>query len=1060
MHRKLFPHSIASVLLGSLAAVGAVAATIAGCSEDDPAQPSPAAAPPELAEPLAPAPIADSLEARARLDALRAVFPKALAPAPGAHFERAPGGHVRLAQSHRAPATLGLPASADAPVRLMDAASGLAVSFSLVGAAPSSIATDRGIALYRAAAPTGGDLIHRPGPDGTEDLVLFESAPAEHALRYGLDLPAASGLRLVSNTLEILDAGGVPRLRVAPPFVLDASGARRTATLAVEGCAVDTSPRAPWLHPVPPPGAERCTVAVRWSSKDLRYPVLVDPVWQTTASMVHARVRPVVAEMKPAASSTHLLLVTGGFDGGGNALPHTEIYFPLERVFAAGPDMAVARGAHTATNLKEDATGKVLIAGGATKAAPASADVHGSLVIYDPETGELSLAGQMTRRRLDHTATLVSDGKVLIAGGTATDGAITPQPSNLAEVFDEVAGSTTDVGGGMKVARTAGAAVRLATGQVMITGGFGAADFALSSTDLYNAATDTFSQGPQMGAARARHTATLLADGRVLITGGTNAAKAPAKYWNTADIYTPGGGFGAVIPMKAARARHSATLLPTGEVVLAGGIDATDAQNPITRATTEIFNPIALSFAEGATMTDGNPNGPVDVPRRDHAAALVLAGKAVSAGKGALVLGGAGATGTALDDAKILIKDLGDPCKKDDECLSGHCAEPDATGTGVCCDQACDGVCRACRAVTKQQPDVGPESPSGVCGFAKANTELGWKCVYAPGNDIPVEILQVCDGKGNPIAQQGKSCVANGCDQDKEHCSTDCPCNDAGFCTELDEDGGPTVPHCEVRMDNGQKCTEGPQCASGNCVDGFCCDTKCEGQCEACNVQDYEGKCQPAGLLGNTAPVGGRAACTGSEGSPCKGFCDNNDRGACTYPGPTTTDFTECKCEELGACTQTNHLCDAKGGSAPEAVSCAGYGCSEAKCNTSCVVDTDCREDSYCENGGCKLLPPEGRCDGDHTIRVPKKKDTDCGAFKCAGAACLAQCASVDQCVAPNVCTLKGECIPPPPAPVLSSCSTSPGRTAAEGGFALLAALASLAGVARRARARGDSSRP
>ena len=1054
MHRSLLPRSLGSLIVGSLAAIGAVAAAIGGCSED--AAKSPAAALPSAAEiPGTTAPIADSAEARVRIDALRARFSSDLPASPGAHFERTAKGAIRLAPSALDPSTtVELPARADGAVRLAHVASGLSVSFTLEGASPALFAADRGIALYRAAAPGGADLLHLVGRDGTEDLVVFERAPGEPALRYRLEIPAAAGLRLVAGTLEILDAGGVPRLRVAPPYLVDAEGARRAAFLAVEGCAVDTSPAVPWGRPVTRPGADRCAVVVRWSPNDLHYPILVDPAWKSTASMVVPRVRAAVAAIELPTSSAELLLVTGGFDAAGSALGSSEVYFPLERAFAVTGSLLFPRGAHTATNIAEDASGAVMVAGGASIKNPTTPEkVLKSVEFYEPVKGTFTSAGAMAAYRYDHTATLVAGGKILLAGGTITTDPLlpTPQAGRRAELFDPVAKTSEDLGDAMKSARTAAAALRLGSGGVLFTGGFGTADFAVPSAEIFEPATKQFIGGLLMGAARARHTMTLLPDGKVLVAGGINAVKSPAKVWDTADLYTPGQGFApAVLKMAAARAGHTATRLTTGEVLLAGGFDGTDPAAPNHLATTELFNPSTGTFDPDLTMS---------APRSDHLAALIIAGNSVAAGKGVVVLGGAGSASAALGTAEILINDLGDPCTKDDECLSGHCAEPDATGTGVCCDQACDGVCRACRAETKEQPSGGPQSPTGTCGFAAANTQLGWKCVYAPGNDIPVEILQVCDSKGNPIAQQGKSCVANACDQNQERCSADCPCNDAGFCTELDEDGGAAAPHCEVRMDNGQKCTDGPQCASGNCVDGFCCDTKCNGQCEACNVQDFEGKCQPAGLLGNTAPVGARAACTGSEGSPCKGFCDNNDRGACTYPGPATTDFTECKCEALGACTQTNHLCDEKGGSAPQAVSCAGYGCSESKCNTSCVVDNDCREDSFCESGDCKPLPPEGRCDGDHTIRLPKQEDKDCGAFKCAGAECLAQCASVDQCVEPNVCTLQGECIAPPSPPVLSSCSASPHRPTSGGGFAVLAALASLAGVAMRARARGTSFR-
>ena len=79
------------------------------------------------------------------------------------------------------------------------------------------------------------DVIHRPSAEGTEDYVAFDSAPAREELVYDVDVSRAAGLRLVANTLEFLDKEGAPRLRVAPPMVIDAAGKSNAATLTVEG---------------------------------------------------------------------------------------------------------------------------------------------------------------------------------------------------------------------------------------------------------------------------------------------------------------------------------------------------------------------------------------------------------------------------------------------------------------------------------------------------------------------------------------------------------------------------------------------------------------------------------------------------------------------------------------------------------------------------------------------------------------------------------------------------------------------------------------------------------
>ena len=90
-------------------------------------------------------------------------------------------------------------------------------------------------------------MLQRPLPGGVEDFVSFTARPATAEVAYDVAPgKGVSGLRLVGNTLELLDAGGVPRLRVAPPYVVGADGVQTDATLAVEGCAVDSDPSPPW----------------------------------------------------------------------------------------------------------------------------------------------------------------------------------------------------------------------------------------------------------------------------------------------------------------------------------------------------------------------------------------------------------------------------------------------------------------------------------------------------------------------------------------------------------------------------------------------------------------------------------------------------------------------------------------------------------------------------------------------------------------------------------------------------------------------------------------------
>jgi hypothetical protein len=251
-------------------------------------------------------------------------------------------------------ASVALPLHANDPVRLEDDASHVVVTFALRGASDVAFATAGGLALYPGAL-AGADVVHRVHAEGTEDYLVFEQRPAHEEIDYEVDVSRVAGLRLVSNTLEFLDEGGAPRLRVAPPYVVDTVGGRTEGVVAVEGCAFDASPRAPSGRAVTLPGASRCEVRVGWS--DATYPAMVDPSWTATGSMVTAR----VGHTATLLASGEVLMAGGANDSG--VLSSAELYDPTAGTFTATGPMTVARESFTATLL---ASGEVLMAAGFT----------------------------------------------------------------------------------------------------------------------------------------------------------------------------------------------------------------------------------------------------------------------------------------------------------------------------------------------------------------------------------------------------------------------------------------------------------------------------------------------------------------------------------------------------------------------------------------------------------------------------------------------------------------------------------------------------------------------
>ncbi len=301
-------------------------------------------------------------------------------------------------------------------------------------------------------------------------------------------------------------------------------------------------------------------------------------------------------------------------------LSSIEVYDPGTGTFTeiVGEDGAGTFG-HTATLLPN---GSVLLAGGFVNSVwdyGGSASSNGAN-LYDSSTGAFSGAGNMTANRGDHTATLLANGKVLIAGGADQD----PTGTGLAtvELYDPSTGTFT-LTGSMAVGRFLHTDSLLQNGKVLIVGG------ALTSTsdpvataEVYDPTTGTFTMTGAMVTAREQHTATLLADGRVLIVGGTTSTSTgDLQPTATVEVYDPStGSFSVTGSMAEARSFHTATLLPSGQVLVAGGGND--------NSTAELYNPTTGTFS----ITGG-----MEIGRSGHTATLLPNGSVLVAGGGLFV---------------------------------------------------------------------------------------------------------------------------------------------------------------------------------------------------------------------------------------------------------------------------------------------------------------------------------------------------------------------------------------------------------------------------------------
>jgi len=317
----------------------------------------------------------------------------------------------------------------------------------------------------------------------------------------------------------------------------------------------------------------RIQIDAQGTPKDVTPINATDLLWEKQAMLVVKtwHFEPARVDGKPVA-------VEGVFElaHSGDVAPPMLVDQPVETAGRApvplGPPIieipGMSPGAHhTATLL---ANGTVLLAGGSAHQSNAQ--------IYDWVTRAIVNTGTLRQPRENHVAALLRDGTVLIAGGRGA------QPLASAEIFDPSTGTFSPTGS-LHEARESAAAAPLPDGRILICGGVGPANKHLSTTEIYNPRTRSFTPGPNMTAPRSSFHAIHLKDGRIFLLGGAS----------TTEIYNPAANaFLAGPKLTAPRYNFSAALLPNGKVLLAGGTAAPHGGPAL--STAELYDPASNAF--------------------------------------------------------------------------------------------------------------------------------------------------------------------------------------------------------------------------------------------------------------------------------------------------------------------------------------------------------------------------------------------------------------------------------------------------------------------------------
>jgi len=532
-------------------------------------------------------------------------------------------------------------------------------------------------------------------------------------------------------------------------------------------------------------------------------------------------------------------------------------------------------------------------------------------VVVDPQW---AATGSMTTPRVLHQATLLNDGRVLVTGGTT----YYMSPSyTTTEIFDETAGTFT-AGPNMSAPRAGHTATLLLDGRVLVAGGYrkdGTTITYLSTTEIFDPTTNTFTAGPTMPGPRGHHSAVRTASGHVALVGGR-------KDETTTGFLTTGLDFNpttstyrtSIVGAMQDGGRYwvPATLLSPNSVLCAGGFSSTGQKSSV-----EIFYPeyeMAAYWSPGTAMS---------TPRAYFELATTPAGDVLAAGgsgmtaeifrkatskwepAGASATGHSQSTSTLLDEGRILVVGGGDP--------KADIYDPLAAGPTTAWKPA--------GSMTAQRM------------WHRAAKLKSGRVLLVGGHgagSMPLSSAEIFTA-----LPQGDACTDSG------ECAS-------GFCT----DG-----HCCDKACDGQceACDLAKRGTCGNVIGpphGM--RTKCGGAASCVDdVAIGEPVCDGSGSCAAPAP----ASCLPFKcaGGACKTSCTSNADCA----GANVCFDGTCAARQ-GVCSADRTSTTLSGQTTP--TSCGAYLCREADgtCGTSCTTTGDCASGNACDPATSKCIPTAG----------------------------------------------------------------------------------------------------